>query len=82
MRTTLNLPDGLIAEAKARAASEGRTLTSLVVEGLRGVLNRTDGDDLTRVEPLPAFGTAGGQPLVDLSDRDALWVALDADGPR
>lgn len=81
MRTTLNLPEGLMAEAKARAAQEGRTLTSLVVEGLRGVLDRSSDGEVT-IEPLPAFGTPEGRPLVDLSDRDALWAALDADGPR
>ena len=38
MRTTINLPDGLAAEAKARAAAQRRTFTSLVAEGLRTVL--------------------------------------------
>ncbi len=38
MRTTLNLPDALAQEAKARAEAEGRTLTSLVEEGLRAGL--------------------------------------------
>lgn len=79
MRTTINLPDGLASEAKARAVAEGRTFTSLVEEGLRSVLARggpPDGTD--RAEPLPAFGDPDQRLLVDPSDRDALWAALEA----
>jgi hypothetical protein len=42
MRTTLNLPDGLVAQAKAQAAASGQTLTSLIEEGLRLVLQKHD----------------------------------------
>ena len=79
MRTTINLPDALAEAAKAKAAAEGRTFTSVVEEGLRTIL---------AVEPtvtpvtLPAYGTGGGEVLVDLADREALWTALDADGAR
>lgn len=80
MRTTINLPDGLAEAAKRRAAQQGRTFTSLVEEGLRQVLAEPAGGD----EPvdLPAFGDPAGRMLVDIADRDALWAALDADGPR
>ena len=40
MRTTLNIPDLLIKDAKRRALEEGRTLTDLLVEGLRARLAR------------------------------------------
>jgi hypothetical protein len=80
MRTTINLPDGLVQQAKQRAAAEGRTLTSLIAEGLRSVLER--GHPAESSEPLPAFGDPDGTALVDLQDREALWAALDADGPR
>lgn len=80
MRTTINLPDALVAAAKARAATEGRTLTSLIAEGLRTVLHRPA--QAPSVEPLPAFGDPDSLPLVDILDREALWSALDADGPR
>lgn len=81
MRTTINLPDALAEEAKARAAAEGRTFTSLVEEGLRAVLaaQRTTDDP---VPTLPSYGDPGGRILVDVSDRDALWGAFDADGLR
>ena len=38
MRTTLNIPDPLIKDAKRRAVEEGKTLTDLLVEGLRARL--------------------------------------------
>jgi hypothetical protein len=80
MRTTINLPDGLAESAKDRARAEGRTFTSLVVEGLRRVL---DGEThATSDEPLPAYGDADDRPLVDLRDREAVTDALDADGWR
>lgn len=40
MRTTLNIPDLLIKDAKRRAVEEGKTLTDLLVEGLRARLAR------------------------------------------
>lgn len=81
MRTTINLPDGLAEAAKARAAVEGRTFTSLVEEGLRTVLAAGPVDPVDP-RPLPAYGEAGGRFLVDPDDREALWAALDADGAR
>jgi plasmid stability protein len=76
VRTTLNLPDSLAEEAKERAATEGRTLTSLVEEGLRMVLAAHD--EPVPHEPLPTH--SGGRLLVDLEDKEALWAILDADG--
>jgi len=76
VRTTINLPDALAAEAKARAAAKGRTFTSLVEEGLRSVL-ANDNPDEGQLEPLPAFGDPDDRLLVDPVDRDALWAALD-----
>lgn len=78
MRTTINLPDALAEAAKARAAAEGRTFTSVVEEGLRAVLAD---DRPAAARQLPAFGEPGGALLVDLFDRDAVWDALDADDP-
>ena len=71
------------SEAKRRALDEGRTFTSLVEEGLRMVLaDERAGSGVQSVEPLPTFGDPDDEFLVDLSDREALWDALDADGPR
>lgn len=77
MRTTMNLPDALLVEAKRRAASEGRTLTSLVEEALRARLSdlarRTGGSP-----NLPSWaGASAAGHLVDLRDKQAVWDALD-----
>jgi hypothetical protein len=37
-RTTVRLPDDLLVRAKRKALAEGRTLTSLIEEGLRHVV--------------------------------------------
>ena len=79
MRTTINLPDALAEAAKAKAAAEGRTFTSVVEEGLRTVL--APGAPAAVVE-LPSYGKPDGKVLVDLADREALWAVLDADGAR
>ena len=80
MRTTINLPEALAEAAKAKAVAEGRTFTSLIAEGLRTVLQRPVDD--RPMEPLPAFGDPDGNFLIDPADREALWAALDAHGPR
>jgi hypothetical protein len=80
MRTTINLPDALAEEAKRQARSSGRTFTSLVVDGLRRVL--ADERPGGQVPDLPAYGDAGGRPLLDISNRAALDEVLDADGFR
>lgn len=80
MRTTINLPDGLAEAAKAKAKAQGTTFTSLVEEGLRAVLERED--ETAASEPLPAYGDPDATILIDLTDREAIWEALDADGPR
>ncbi|HKQ42583.1 MAG TPA: hypothetical protein VJT79_08865 [Pseudonocardia sp.] len=79
MRTTLNLPDALAEEVRRRAAAEGRTFTSLVVEGLRAVLAKAEAPEAPAPR-LPAYGRGDGKVLVDIADRDALWEVLDADG--
>ena len=80
MRTTLNLPDGLAEAAKKRAARDGRTLTSLIEEGLRAVLD--DASAPATPPGLPSHGTGHGRVYVDLADREALAAELDRDGRR
>jgi hypothetical protein len=78
MRTTLNLPDALVEEAKRRALSQGRTLTSLVEEGLHAVLATAESAPAVA---LPRHGSGTGRVLVDLLDRDAVEAALDGSSP-
>lgn len=70
MRTTIRLRDDILKRAKRRAAEEGRTLTSIVEEGVGLALARPAKRRRTRIE-LPVSRASGGvQPGVDL-DRSA-----------
>jgi plasmid stability protein len=78
MRTSMNLPDSLLEAARERAAAEGRSVTSLMEEALRRLLE----ERRASVSP-PSLPTwKGGRLLVDLEDKDVLWEILDADGPK
>ena len=72
-RTTVRLPEDLLNRAKRKAAAEGRTLTSLIEDGLRLVVagNRKPAK---RERILPRVSTAAGGPMpgVDLADLSAL----------
>jgi hypothetical protein len=67
MRTTIRLSDDLLRRATKKAAEEGRTLTSLVEEGLKAVLLDAMPTRRTRVK-LPISKTTGGTlPGIDLN---------------
>jgi hypothetical protein len=72
-RTTVRLPTDLLNRAKRKAAAEGRTLTSLIEEGLRSVVaeNRkhTRGK---RIMPRVSTATGGPMPGIDLTSFSAL----------
>ena len=40
-RTTVRLPEDLVVRAKRKAAAEGRSLTALIEDGLRRVVNES-----------------------------------------
>jgi Arc/MetJ family transcription regulator len=79
VRTTINLPDDLLAEAKRAAASSGRTLTQFVEDAIRAGLARRQ----VRHQELRSLPTAPGSPRpgVDLDDSAALLQLMDADDP-
>ena len=81
MRTTLDINDRLLAEAKSLAAQRGLSLKALVEEALRERLHaRADGQ---RAAPrLPTYTGAGLQPGIDLTDGTALLEVMDADAGR
>lgn len=64
MRTTLNLDDALAAAAKAEAARSGSTMTSLIEEGLKKVLEERSTDVGSRTALILHLGReiAGGIP--------------------
>jgi hypothetical protein len=73
MKTTLNIDDTVMAQLKREAARQGRTMSELVETALR-MLFRTR-KKTERLPPLPAFRSGGA--LVDVSDRDALYQAME-----
>ncbi len=78
MRTTVRLDDELLVEAKAYAARQGRTLTSVLEESLRRTLIEQRALAETRRTKLPLSRMRGGlQPGVDLDDSAALLDLMD-----
>ena len=78
MRTTLNIDDALLDEAKSVAARTGRSLTAVVGDALRESLHRRHHTARQAVE-LPTFGAGGVQPGVNLYDSAALLDLMERD---
>jgi hypothetical protein len=76
MRTTLSIDDDLYRRAKAAAALRGSSVTSLIEEALRRVLDSPA--TAAPVPDLPVARETGGPLLgVDLHDARALAAVLD-----
>jgi hypothetical protein len=72
-RTTVRLPEELMRRAKRKAAAEGVTLTALIEDGVRRVLNERGAPAKTkRVSPRVSTATGGLMPGIDLNDSAAL----------
>ena len=79
-RTTVRLPEDLLYRAKRKAAGEGRTLTSLIEDGLRWIV--TEKPRVTsRRRVLPRISQAGGgaMPGIDFTDSATLQEIEDLD---
>jgi plasmid stability protein len=74
MKTTLNLNDELLREAKKRAAERGKTLTFVVEEALRTALESEESGGADEVRWVVVDG---GPPRVDIADRNALYEFLE-----
>jgi hypothetical protein len=74
MRTTIRLDDLLLRQAKATAATQGRSLNDFIVDAVRAAVARRTVRD--RV-PLPSFKGAGLQYGVDLDDSSALLDVME-----
>lgn len=80
MRTTIQLDDQLLLEAKQYAAQTGRTLKAVIEDALREALARTEVTrPQTRVS-LKTFKGRGLQPGVDLDDTSSLLDLMERDG--
>jgi len=78
MRTTIHLPDDLLAELKNLAARSNRTLTRVIEDALRESLFRRRRKSSTPAPNLTTFGTGGLQPGVDLDDSAALLERMES----
>jgi hypothetical protein len=76
-RTTIRLPQELLKRAKRKAAAEGRTLTSLIEDGLRLMLTDTK-KAKRKGGPIPVSKATGGpMPGVDITRFSAIQEMED-----
>ena len=79
-RTTVRLPAELLARAKRKAAAEGRTLTSLIEDGLRVVVSDQPRSVKRRKVVLPVSkATGGARPGIDLTKMSNYYEMEDAE---
>lgn len=81
MKTTLNIHDALLIEAKAFAARQQVTLTRLIEDGLRLRLRTPDVGAAKPSRPMPVSDGKGGMhpKLTGLSTREMLDLLDDDD---
>jgi len=73
MKTTLNIDATVMARLKREAARQGRTMSELVETALRLLFQGNKKP--ARLPKLPRYRSGGH--LVDISDRDALYRAME-----
>jgi hypothetical protein len=73
MKTTLIIDDAVMAQLKQEAVRQGRTMSEMVEEALRLLLQSQK--SRRPLSPLPSFKSGGH--LVDIADRDALYQAME-----
>lgn len=76
VRTTVNIDDSLLAQARQVAARNRRSLGDVVDDALRLLLAERPPRPRGAVD-LPTYGGSGLRPGVDLEDKDALAELLD-----
>jgi hypothetical protein len=79
-RTTVRLPEDLLNRARRKAAAEGRTLASLVEDGLRLIVTENQkGSKGKRVLPRISKATGGPLPGIEFTDLSMLQEIDDLD---
>jgi Arc/MetJ family transcription regulator len=74
IRTTIDIPDALLARARERAHAEGRTLRSVMTEALRNALDEPPAGRAKEFE-LPAYGGSGtADMLTDILGHRAICL--------
>ncbi len=79
MKTTIDIADGLLEEARARAKAEGTTVRALVERGLREVLAERPSEEPWRFEPVT--GELHPEPGVDLQNWEQVREIIYGDVP-
>ena len=80
MKTTIQLDDQLLLEAKKHATQTGRTPKAVIEDALREALARTETTRPQTRIPLQTFKGRGVQPGVDLDDTSSLLDSIERDG--
>ncbi len=82
-RTTVRLPADLLDRARRKAAAEGRTLTSLIEDGLRAIVaeRRTPARE-KRVQPRVSKARGGLIPGIDLRELSTVQELDDLESVR
>jgi hypothetical protein len=78
MRTTIHIPDNLLAEVKKLSAESHTTVTALIEEALRERLSRRRQKSQSKPLRLTTYGEGGLQPGVDLDDSAALLDLMES----
>jgi hypothetical protein len=76
VRTTLDIDDPILKEVRTLHEKEGRSMGAVVSELLAEALARRRSSD---ARPSFRWTSRDMKPLVELSDKDAIYSALDAD---
>ncbi len=77
MKTTLNIDDTVMRRLREEAVRRGTTMSALVEAALRRILDEPSSPDDRRDElpPLPTWNSGG--LLVDVSNREELYRAME-----
>lgn len=81
MRTTVDLDEDTLRQAKQVAAANGTTLARLIEDAVKALLSRRP-EPARPAVPLPVFHGRGLRPGVDLADSAGLADVMDDDAAR
>jgi len=77
MRTTVDIDDSVLAEAKDLARKRGKTLGDTLSVLLARALAELDAT--APAKPAFRWPSQRMEPLIDLEDKEAVWRILDTD---
>lgn len=79
MKATFSINATLLQRLREESARHGKTMSALVEAGILHILNSgaTKRAASGQLPPLPTWH--GGEPLVDIANRDELYDAMDED---